>query len=132
MAILPILIGMLSGVVATVWGFGQIHILTLVIGTSLVGVLIDFPLHWLAGSLLTENGCPFLRCKIAFYLFHQLVSYLTWVWTTCLYLSAYLAANRSFSAVSLITALLATQLFLPYLFYRYQPTTLLPERKHLI
>ena len=50
MAILPILIGMLSGVVATVWGFGQIHILTLVIGTSLVGVLIDFPLHWLAGS----------------------------------------------------------------------------------
>ena len=47
---LPILIGMLSGVVATVWGFGQIHILTLVIGTSLVGVLIDFPLHWLAGS----------------------------------------------------------------------------------
>ena len=60
---LPILIGMLSGVVATVWGFGQIHILTLVIGTSLVGVLIDFPLHWLAGSLLTENGYHFLRCK---------------------------------------------------------------------
>ena len=29
----------------------------------------------------------------------------------------------------MITALLATQLFLPYLFYRYQPTTLLPERK---
>ena len=74
-------------------------------------------------------GTTSCDAKIAFYVFHQLVSYLTWVWTTCLYPSAYLAANCSFSAVSLITALLATQLFLPYLFYRYQPTTLLPERK---
>ena len=54
-------------------GFGQIHILTLVIGTSLVGVLIDFPLHWLAGSFLTENGYHFLRCKIAFYVFISLL-----------------------------------------------------------
>ena len=127
---LPILIGMLSGVVATVWGFGQIHILTLVIGTSLVGVLIDFPLHWLAGSLFDRKWLPLLAMqKLRFTFFISLLVTLLGYGLLAFTHLPILQQTALFSAVSLITALLATQLFLPYLFYRYQPTTLLPERK---
>ena len=127
---LPILIGMLSGVVATVWGFGQIHILTLVIGTSLVGVLIDFPLHWLAGSLFDRKWLPLLAMqKLHFTFFISLLVTLLGYGLLAFTHLPILQQTALFSAVSLITALLATQLFLPYLFYRYQPTTLLPERK---
>lgn len=52
---LPIFAGVIVGLVATIFCFGQVHILTLVIGTSLIGVLIDFPLHWLAGALVTRQ-----------------------------------------------------------------------------
>lgn len=52
---LPIAIGMVAAITATISCFGQIHILTLVIGTSLVGVLIDFPLHWLTSSLFLRQ-----------------------------------------------------------------------------
>ena len=127
---LPILIGMLSGVVATVWGFGQIHILTLVIGTSLVGVLIDFPLHWLAGSLFDRKWLPLLAMqKLRFTFFISLLVTLLGYGLLAFTHLPILQQTALFSAVSLITALLATQLFLPYLFYRYQPTTLLPERR---
>ena len=121
---------MLSGVVATVWGFGQIHILTLVIGTSLVGVLIDFPLHWLAGSLSDRKWLPLLAMqKLRFTFFISLLVTLLGYGLLAFTHLPILQQTALFSAVSLITALLATQLFLPYLFYRYQPTTLLPERK---
>lgn len=127
---LPILIGMLSGVVATVWGFGQIHILTLVIGTSLVGVLIDFPLHWLAGSLFDRKWLPLLAMqKLRFTFFISLLVTLLGYGLLAFTHLPILQQTALFSAVSLITALLATQLFLPYLFYRHQPTTLLLERK---
>ena len=127
---LPILIGMLSGVVATVWGFGQIHILTLVIGTSLVGVLIDFPLHWLAGSLFDRKWLPLLTMqKLRFTFFISLLVTLLGYGLLAFTHLPILQQTALFSAVSLISALLATQLFLPYLFYRYQPTTLLSERR---
>lgn len=47
---LPVAVGALSGAAACVAVFGQIHALTLVLGASLVGVSIDFPLHYLSKS----------------------------------------------------------------------------------
>ncbi|MCQ4312544.1 hypothetical protein NAV33_11630 [Pseudomonas stutzeri] len=47
---LPVLVGALSGAAACIALFGQIHVLTLVLGASLVGVSIDFPLHYLSKS----------------------------------------------------------------------------------
>lgn len=61
---LPLGAGMLLGAAAVVAAFGQIHILAVVIGTSLVGMLVDFPLHWLTPSVFapslvgqTASGC---------------------------------------------------------------------------
>jgi len=47
LALVPVAVGLLSGTIACVAVFGSIHILTLVIGASLIGVAVDFPLHWL-------------------------------------------------------------------------------------
>ena len=57
---LPLAAGMLTGLAAALAVFGEVHILTIVIGTSLVGMLVDFPLHWLAPSVFRqpENDLP--------------------------------------------------------------------------
>lgn len=47
---LPVVVGALSGAAACIALFGSIHVLTLVLGASLVGVSIDFPLHYLSKS----------------------------------------------------------------------------------
>jgi len=47
LALVPVAVGLLSGAVSCVAVLGSIHILTLVIGASLIGVAVDFPLHWL-------------------------------------------------------------------------------------
>ncbi|MET1081223.1 MAG: hypothetical protein ABWY06_24715 [Pseudomonas sp.] len=49
-AFLPAAFGVVTGVVACVAVFGQIHVLTLVLGASLIGVAIDYPLHLLSKS----------------------------------------------------------------------------------
>jgi predicted exporter len=50
LAFLPVLVGMLFGAVACVALFGRIHVMTLVLGSSLIGVAIDYPLHYLSKS----------------------------------------------------------------------------------
>jgi predicted exporter len=47
---LPLIVGALSGAAACVALFGQIHVLTLILGASLIGVSIDYPLHYLSKS----------------------------------------------------------------------------------
>lgn len=50
LAFIPVAVGLLTGAVACVAVFGSIHVLTLVIGASLIGVAVDFPMHWLGKS----------------------------------------------------------------------------------
>jgi predicted exporter len=47
--------GLLAGFVACVAIFGTIHVLTLVVGTSLIGIAIDFPMHWMGKSFGMTN-----------------------------------------------------------------------------
>lgn len=117
---LPIGIGMLFGVVATVAVFGQIHILTLVIGTSLIGVLIDFPLHWLSTSLFTskwDGRMAMIKLHFTFLisLFVTLLGYLLLGFTPLVVLQQ----TALFSGVALIAALMATVCFLPLFFTHY-------------
>lgn len=127
---LPIVAGMLSGVTATVLTFGQIHILTIVIGTSLIGVLIDFPLHWLSSSLsnLQWNGVQAmkkLRFTFLISLFVTLLGYGLLGFTAL----PVLKQTALFSAIALITAMLTTLLFLPSRFRRYQAKPLASRPK---
>lgn len=114
---LPIFIGMAMGVAVTVLALGKIHILTLVIGTSLVGVLIDFPLHWLASSLARPNwnGKKAMQDHQSTFLISLAVTLLGYglLWFTDL---PVLKQTALFSAVALFVAILATLLFLPALF----------------
>ncbi|MEN5200879.1 hypothetical protein ABE525_16760 [Pseudomonas wadenswilerensis] len=50
LAFVPVLVGMLFGAVACVALFGQMHVMTLVLGSSLIGVAVDYPLHYLSKS----------------------------------------------------------------------------------
>lgn len=114
---LPIALGMLCGVTATVALLGQVHILTLVIGTSLVGVLIDFPLHWLASSLSNPNwqAEKAMATHQSTFLLTLGITLLGYglLWFTDLPI---LKQTALFSAVALVSAILCTMLFLPLLF----------------
>ena len=52
---MPVIIGWLAGLAACIGVFGHVHILTMVMGTSLVGILMDFPLHWLVPSIVNRR-----------------------------------------------------------------------------
>lgn len=113
----PIVMGMLGGLTFTLLIFGQVHILTLVIGTSLVGVLIDFPLHWFASSLFSPRWVPQLAMKklrftFAVSLLVTLLGYALLAFTPL----PILTQTAMFSIVSLIFAMLTTMLLLPYCF----------------
>ncbi len=117
----PIIIGLLCGITAVIIYFGKIHILTIVIGTSLVGVLIDFPLHWLVSSRFTSCWKPqqtMDKLKITFLvsLIITLIGYGLLAFTNL----PILQQTALFSAMSLICAMLATLLYLPLLFKNYK------------
>ena len=119
--LLPVAVGMLCGIVAVIACFGQIHIMTLVVGTSLIGVLIDFPLHWFASSLFSSNWIPQaamdkLRKTFIITLLVTLLGYAL-LWFTVL---PVLKQTAVFSAAALIGAILSTLLFLPICFKHYQ------------
>ncbi|QGM79961.1 MMPL family transporter [Otariodibacter oris] len=117
----PILVGVLGGIVITVFTVGHIHILTLVIGTSLVGVLIDFPLHWLASSLFHQhwNGQKMME-KLCFPFFISLIVTLIGYILLGVTSLPILQQTALFSATALIFSILFTLLFLPLGFIHYQ------------
>lgn len=119
---LPLAAGLLSGLAAALAVFGQVHILTLVIGTSLVGVLVDFPLHWLTPSLFRRPWQPAqaMRHVLPTFLIGLAVTVSGYVllWFTPL---PVLRQTAVFSAAALLGAFAATVLWLPLLFGRYTP-----------
>ncbi|OOF65645.1 MMPL family transporter [Rodentibacter sp. Ppn85] len=120
---LPILVGMLSGLCGVILGFGQVHILTIVIGTSLVGVLIDFPLHWLASSLFASNWNAKQAMKsLRFtFLISLLITFVGYALLGFTHLPI-LKQTALFSMVALVGAILTTMFILPNLFRHWNVT----------
>ena len=122
---LPLAAGMLTGLAAALAVFGQVHILTIVIGTSLVGMLVDFPLHWLTPSTFrqpendkwsSESAMKHVLPSFAISLLITVLGYAL-LWFTPL---AVLRQTAVFSGFALLGAFGATVLWLPPLFRRYQ------------
>ncbi|MGF6147902.1 Predicted exporter [Kingella potus] len=130
--VLPLAAGMLTGLAAALAVFGEVHILTIVIGTSLVGMLVDFPLHWLAPSVFgqpengkssrnnglwqPENAMKHVLPSFAASLLITVLGYAL-LWFTPL---AVLRQTAVFSGFALLGAFGATVLWLPPLFRRYR------------
>lgn len=123
--VLPLAAGMLTGLAAALAVFGEVHILTIVIGTSLVGMLVDFPLHWLAPSVFrqpenekwsSESAMKHVLPSFAVSLLITVLGYAL-LWFTPL---TVLRQTAVFSGFALLGAFGATVLWLPPLFRRYQ------------
>lgn len=119
---LPISAGLLVGLASCLLIFEHIHILTLIIGTSLLGVLIDLPLHWLAPARLqsdwhAQTDMQRLLPTFSLSLFVTISGYLA-LWFTPL---PVLQQTALFSAFALLGASLASALYLPEAFMRWKP-----------
>ncbi|RRD90037.1 MMPL family transporter [Conchiformibius steedae] len=131
--LLPIAAGMVCGLAAVLLLFGQIHILTIVIGTGLIGVLVDFPLHWLAPALFgkgawsPQQGMRRVLPTFAVSLAVTAGGYAL-LWFTPL---PVLQQTAVFSTAALCGAFAATVCFLPPLFQGFQTVTTLPARAAL-
>lgn len=143
--LLPPAAGMLIGLAAVLAVFGEVHILTVVIGTSLIGMLADFPLHWLAPSVfgpseksraavsdgITWNPQTAMKDVLPAFAASLLITVLGYavLWFTPL---PVLRQTAVFSGFALAGAFGATVLWLPPLFARYRvkavPFAALTER----
>lgn len=126
LALLPALVGTLAGLSACVALFGQIHVLTLVLGASLIGVTIDFPLHYLSKSWSLQPWRPWQALRatlpgLTLGLLTNAIGYLA------LALTPFPALSQValFSSVGLLGAWLCTVCLLPALLGRQplQPWT---------
>lgn len=122
----PLAAGVLCGLAATLALFGEVHILTLLIGTSLVGMLVDFPLHWLAPSVFKSSekeewqALSAIRQVLPSFTVSMLITILGYalLWFTPL---PVLRQTAVFSGFALLGAFGATVLWLPFFFKNYQP-----------
>ncbi|AOB33569.1 hypothetical protein AKI39_09475 [Bordetella sp. H567] len=127
LAFVPVAVGLLCGAVACVAVFGTIHVLTLVVGASLIGIAIDFPMHllakrygmpdWQAWPAL-HRVLPGLTISLAV----TLVGYLALVFTPF----PALTQTAVFSAAGLLGAYACTVCELPNWLRGWQPRPLPP------
>jgi len=127
LAFVPVAVGLVTGAVACVAVFGSIHVLTLVIGASLIGVAVDFPMHWLGKSFGMPDwqAWPALRRVLpglTISLAASLVGYLALAFTPF----PALTQTAVFSAAGLLGAYACTVCQLPAWMRGWRPRPWLP------
>ncbi|WP_419957163.1 MMPL family transporter, partial [Pseudomonas syringae] len=121
LAFVPVVVGMLFGAVACVALFGSMHVMTLVLGSSLIGVAVDYPLHYLSKSWSMKpwRSWPALRLTLpglSLSLITSCIGYLALAWTPF----PALTQIAVFSAAGLIGAYLTSVCLLPALLARVE------------
>jgi predicted exporter len=116
LAFVPVIVGMLFGAVACVALFGKMHVMTLVLGSSLIGVAVDYPLHYLSKSwsLKPWRSWSALRLTLSgltLSLATSCIGYLALAWTPF----PALTQIAVFSAAGLLGAYLTAVCLLPAL-----------------
>lgn len=116
LAFIPVMVGMLFGATACVALFGTMHVMTLVLGSSLIGVAVDYPLHYLSKSwsLKPWRSWPALRLTLSglsLSLVTSCIGYLALAWTPF----PALTQIAVFSAAGLVGAYLTAVCLLPAL-----------------
>ncbi|RMT07016.1 membrane protein, exporter [Pseudomonas coronafaciens pv. oryzae] len=116
LAFVPVVVGMLFGAVACVAFFGNMHVMTLVLGSSLIGVAVDYPLHYLSKSWSMKpwRSWPALRLTLpglSLSLITSCIGYLALAWTPF----PALTQIAVFSAAGLVGAYLTAVCLLPAL-----------------
>jgi predicted exporter len=116
LAFVPVLVGMLFGAVTCVALFGHMHVMTLVLGSSLIGVAVDYPLHYLSKSwsMTPWRSWPALRLTLpglSLSLATSCIGYLALAWTPF----PALTQIAVFSAAGLVGAYLSAVCLLPAL-----------------
>ncbi|VFR38091.1 FIG021862: membrane protein, exporter [plant metagenome] len=122
LAFIPCIIGIAAGVAACVAVFGHVHAMTLAIGISLLGVAIDFPMHWLGKSYGVRNwdawgGIRLVRTGLSISLTTTLIGYVALAFTPF----PALQQTAVFSVAGLLAAYLSTVLLLPGFMSGWQP-----------
>ena len=116
LAFVPVVVGMLFGATACIALIGKMHVMTLVLGSSLIGVAVDYPLHYLSKSWSMKpwRSWPALRLTLSglsLSLATSCIGYLALAWTPF----PALTQIAVFSAAGLIGAYLAAVCLLPAL-----------------
>lgn len=121
LAFLPAILGMWVGVTLCVLLFGKIHVMTLVLGASLIGVTIDFPLHYLSKAWRDNqwDSWGVLQATLSgltLGVITNAIGYLALAFTPF----PALTQVAVFSVAGLLAAYLTTVCLLPWLFQAHQ------------
>lgn len=123
---LPPICGLLTGITATIALFGGIHLITLIIGTSLLGLLLDMPLHWLGKSLADSpfQPRPAMRALRRPFFASTAVTIIGYIMLLAAPLSV-LKQTAVYSAFALTAAVAIAYITLPALFAGFTPRPLI-------
>jgi len=109
-AFLPIAVGCLVAISLSLSIFNQIHVITITFGASLVGVSIDYLLHFLCAPRESNGEIKIYRA-LALGIFSSVTAYFTFVFTPF----PGLQQMAVFSILGLIAAWITILVWLPYL-----------------
>jgi predicted exporter len=129
LSFLPLLFGMAAGVAASMAFFGEIHGLTLAFGSTLIGVCVDYPIHFLNHHSLipAPTGPSGTRRRIAWALILGAVTTLAgFVGLACTSFPG-MRELALFASAGILAALAATYWLLPPLSLRVPPRVALHQ-----
>lgn len=115
LAAVPLAVGVLGGLAAVTLLFPAVHGITIAFGTTLLGVAVDYPIHFL--SHLSDPSRPALACLLRIWPTLRLGMLTTAIGFSALLFSDYggLAQLGVFSVTGLLAAGAATRFLLPAL-----------------
>ena len=114
LVLVPLTLGIITATAAVLWAFGSIHGITLTFGITLIGVAVDYPLHWFsylagrpAGASRELRIWPTLRLGVL----STVIAYLVFL------LSDFSGLRQLglFTVAGLLTAAASTRYLLPLL-----------------
>lgn len=108
-----IIFSLTLGLSACILLFEQIHILSIIISASLIGLVVDFSLHWLSNNqhkILTSSSIKPVRKYLIINFIITAIGYLLFMFSNM----SLLQQIAVISIVTLLASLLYTLFFLPY------------------
>lgn len=109
-----IIFSLTLGLAGCIFIFGTIHILSIIVSASLIGLVVDFSLHWLANNQNKVIKSSSIRLIVKYLILNFIITAVGYM----LFMFSFMLLLQQIAVISIITlfaSLLYTIFFLPYI-----------------
>ena len=109
-----IIFSLILGLAGCIFIFGTIHILSIIVSASLIGLVVDFSLHWLANNQNKVIKSSSIKLIVKYLIVNFIITAVGYM----LFMFSFMLLLQQIAVISIITlfaSLLYTIFFLPYI-----------------